>query len=113
MTDALPWLTKRRWGCLQAFKRQRILMERCFMAKEMILPNRKGEWVFPATGATMDSLRDAGWVRRVYFGDDQSLGFRLGRMPPLWEITDAGREAVKNCPDTFPGEPVYRKEADK
>ncbi len=109
MTE-LPWLTRTRWECLQAFKRQpRTLMDRAFMAKEMILPNRRGEWVFKASGATMDSLRDAGWVQRVYFGEDKQLGFRLGRMAPLWEITPAGRQAVQDCPDTFPGEPVYGK----
>ena len=71
-----PWLTKKRWQCLQAFKRQPRLMDRAFLAKELI-------------------------------GPKESLGFRLGGVPRMWQLTEAGREAVKNCPDTFPGEPVY------
>jgi hypothetical protein len=102
-----PWLTRRRWQCLQAFRRRPRLMDRAFVAKELILPNRKGQWTFPAAGATMDSLREAGWVQAVIIGPDDSLGFRLGRAPRMWQLTNAGREAVKNCPDTFPGEPVY------
>ena len=82
------------------------------MAKELITQNRKGEWVFPAKGATMDSLRDAGWVDRVQYGEGQNLGFRLGRTPTAWQITQAGRQAVQDCPDTFPGEPVYGKGGD-
>jgi hypothetical protein len=103
-----PWLTKTRWKCLQAFKRQPRLMDRAFLAKELITQNRKGDWTFPATGATMDSLRDAGWVQHVIIGPNDSLGFRLGGAPRMWQLTEAGREAVKNCPDTFPGEPVYK-----
>jgi hypothetical protein len=105
--DDLPWLTHRRWACLQAFKRQPELTRRAFVAREMILPNRRGEWCFKASGATMDSLRDAGWVQRVTFGEGQSLGFRLGGVPNAWQITQAGFQAVADCPDIFPGEPVY------
>ena len=25
----------------------------------------------------------------------------------LWTADDAGREAIRQCPDIFPGEPVY------
>jgi hypothetical protein len=102
-----PWLTKQRWNCLRAFKRQPRLMDTAFIPKQLVLPNRRGEWTFPATGATMHSLREAGWVKSIIIGPDDSLGFRLGKAPRMWEITEAGREAVKNCPDTFPGEPVY------
>lgn len=106
MSEA-PWLTKTRWKCLQAFKRQPRLMDRAFLPKELITQNRKGEWKFPATGATMDSLREAGWVQQVIIGPSNSLGFKLGGAPRMWQLTEAGKEAVKNCPDTFPGEPVY------
>lgn len=102
-----PWLTKTRWACLQAFKRQPRLMDRAFLAKELVTQNRRGEWTFPATGATMDSLRDAGWVQNVIIGPEKGLGFKLGGPIRMRQLTDAGREAVKNCPDTFPGEPVY------
>lgn len=103
-----PWLTRKRWSCLQAFKRQPRLMETAFVAKQLITQNRRGEWVFPASGATMDSLREAGWVQSVIIGPEKGLGFRMGGAIRMWQLTDAGREAVKNCPDTFPGEPVYR-----
>ena len=103
-----PWLTKSRWGCLQAFKRQPRLMDTAFIPRQLMLPNRRGDFTSPATGATMHSLREAGWVQHVIIGPDDSLGFRLGRAPRMWQMTDAGREAVNNCPDTFPGEPVYR-----
>jgi hypothetical protein len=104
----LPWLTERRWACLQAFKRQPHLMTRPFLAKEMIVPWRRGAQ-HKATGATMDSLRDAGWVQRVYYGEGEHLGFRLGRTPTAWQITQAGMQAVQDCPDIFPGDPVYGK----
>jgi len=106
MTDS-PWLTYTRWGCLQAFKRQPRLMDRAFIPKELMTPNRRGDFTFPATGATMDSLREAGWVQSVIIGPEKGLGFRLGGAVRMWQLTDAGREAVKNCPDTFPGKPVY------
>jgi hypothetical protein len=102
-----PWLTRRRWQCLQAFRRQPRLMDRAFLANELRIQHRNSDTYRPAAGATMDSLRDAGWVQQVIIGPDDSLGFRLGRAPRMWQLTDAGREAVKNCPDTFPGKPVY------
>ena len=108
MTD--PWLTRTRWKCLQAFKRQPHLMDRAFLAKEMATQSRRGEWKFPASGATMDSLRDAGWVQQVIIGPEKGLGFRLGGPVRMWQITEAGRKAVESCPDIFPGEPVYGKE---
>jgi hypothetical protein len=37
----------------------------------------------------------------------QGMPFQSGGPISAWEITDAGREAVKACPDTFPGDPVY------
>jgi hypothetical protein len=99
-----PWLTKKRWMCLQAFKRQPRLLDRAFLAREVLLgENRK-----PAAGVTMDSMREAGWVQSVIIGPEKGLGFRMGGPIRMWQLTDAGREAVKNCPDTFPGTPVYR-----
>ncbi len=102
-----PWLTQTRWACLKAFQRQPDLMDRPFQAKELITLNRKGDWVFPCSGATMHSLREAGWIDRVAVETNTSVGFRTGGPTHLWQITDAGRKAVENCPDVFAGEPTY------
>lgn len=104
-----PWLTKRRWNCLKAFQRQPHLMDRPFQAKELIICNRRGEWTFPASGAMVDSLRNAGWIEQVIVEPEKGLGFRVGGPVRMWQITDPGRDAVKACPDTFPGNPIYRK----
>lgn len=69
--------------------------------------NRRGEWKFPASGATMDSLREAGWVQSVIIGPEKGLGFRMGGPIRMWQLTETGKKAVENCPATFPGEPVY------
>ena len=102
-----PWLTKKRWYCLQAFKRQPRLMDRAFLAKELLVGWRWNDQLKPAKGPTIESLREAGWVEVVIIGPKRGLGFRMGGAIRMWQMTDAGRDAVQNCPDTFPGEPVY------
>jgi hypothetical protein len=114
MTPDTPqpaWLTKRRWQCLQAFRRQPRLMETAFLAKQLRIEFRDTGTYRPASGALMDSLRDAGWVQRVHIADGWGAGspFRMGALPTMWQLTDAGRKAVAECPDIFPGEPVYGK----
>lgn len=104
-----PWLTQKRWYALQAFKRQPHLMDRPFVAKELLVNWRWNDELRPATGPAMESLREAGWVTKVVVAQSWGNGsFRMGRIPHAWEITDAGRKAVDDCPDVFPGVPVYR-----
>lgn len=107
MSD-LPYLTRLRWACLQAFRRQPLLLGRAFLARELMVIYRDGGRETPGTGATLESLRAAGWVSGVIhdFGG-AGAPFRIGKPITLWQITDAGREAIRQCPDIFPGEPVY------
>ena len=106
-----PPLTRTRWGCLMALKENRVLRTRPFMAKELKTIYRGKEW--PATGATMHSLREAGWVEQISVGGKgEGMPFRSGGPATAWVITHAGQIAIDACPDTFPGEPVYGKEAD-
>ena len=102
-----PHLTRTRWECLIALKSNRVLMGRPFLARELVIRGRGGRpWV--SSGATMHSLREAGWVEQVSFGGaGEGMPFRTGGPATAWQITDAGRAAVDACPDTFPGEPVY------
>lgn len=57
----------------------------------------------------MVALEKAGWVERIDIGSTEGMPFRTGGPVRAWQVTDAGREAIAACPDTFPGEPVYRK----
>jgi len=107
MSD-LPYLTKQRWACLHALRRQPRMLDRAFLAKELLIHYRDNGPLKPASGAMMDSLRDAGWIERVVYDFGGSgAPFRMGRPVTMWQITDAGREAIRQCPDIFPGEPVY------
>lgn len=103
----IPHLTRTRWECLIALKSSRVLTTRPFLARELIIRGRGGR-PWPSTGATMHSLREAGWVEQVSVGGSgEGMPFRSGGPATAWQITDAGRAAVDACPDTFPGEPVY------
>lgn len=105
----LPYLTEVRWKCLRAFRDQPHLMRRPFLAKELKVPARNGV-LRPATGPTLVGLEKAGWVRRTIYGSPGTgMPFRTGGPISAWELTDAGREAIAACPDTFPGEPVYTR----
>ena len=108
---SLPYLTEVRWKCLLAFRQQPALMRRPFLAKELKVQGRNDVWR-PATGPTLSGLEKAGWVRRAIWGlPGTGMPFQSGGPISAWEITDAGREAVKHCPDTFPGGPVYNGDA--
>lgn len=102
-----PILTKRRWQCLVALRNSPALLDRPFMARELIIPYRRNNGA--AAGATMDSLRAAGWIERADMATTWGPGaaFRMGKTPQAWVVTEAGREAIKQCPDVFPGEPRY------
>lgn len=103
----LPYLTEVRWNCLRSFKRQPSLLRRPFLAKELKVPSRNGV-MRPATGPTLSGLEKAGWVRRTIWGQPGTgMPFQSGGPISAWELTDAGREAIAACPDTFPGDPVY------
>ena len=107
MIEEMPALTKVRWACLLAFKRQKVLMTRPFLPHELMYGGRRSGMT-PARGPTMVALERAGWVRRtVWGGAGQGMPFRSGGPVNAWEITEAGRVAIDACPDTFPGEPVY------
>lgn len=111
-----PYLTRARWEWLTALKQSRTLQSRPFLAHEL-----KYEWrseysgerkTRAATGATMASFEKAGWVERTTWGvPGQGMPFQCGGPINAWRITDAGRMAIELCPDTFPGDPVYRKGA--
>ena len=107
MTDA-PTLPRLRGACLQAFRRQPRLMDRAFMARELLVIYREGGRAMAGTGATLESLRQAGWVSGVIhdFGGAGAL-FRMVMPVTMWQSTDAGRESIRQCPDIFPGESVY------
>lgn len=104
-----PQLTRVRWAALKALKGQKALQRRPFMTRELMIPSRWSPGKSrPASGATLVSLEQAGWVRRIIIGDKgDGMPFRTGGQATAWEITDAGHEAIAACPDTFPGEPVY------
>jgi hypothetical protein len=108
MTDA-PHLTRQRWSCLIALRKNKVLQRREFLAREL-----QTEWrgkMRPASGATMHSLREAGWVEQVVIGGrGEGLPFRSGGPAKAWRVTEAGQKAIDACPDTFPGEPVYKKD---
>jgi hypothetical protein len=66
------------------------------------------KWGFEDLGDEPDKPRwRAWWADDGISGPEKGLGFRMGGPIRMRQLTDAGREAVKNCPDTFPGEPVY------
>lgn len=107
---APPYLTVVRFHCLRAFARQPSLLRRPFLAKELKVEGRNGV-LRPATGPTLFGLEKAGWVRRTIWGlPETGMPFQSGGPISAWELTDAGREAVAACPDTFPGDPVYSGE---
>lgn len=97
---SVPVLTPRRWQCLVALKRQPVLMRRAFMARELMIESRGRR--FPASGATLDSLRAAGWVEKVTVDWGAGRAFRMGAPPTSWRVTEAGRKAAEECPDIFP-----------
>ena len=111
----LPYLTKTRWQALLALKKAKALQSRPFLAKELKVKHysrvEPGKfYIRPAAGMTMITLEDAGWVRRTVWGaPGQGMPFQSGGPISAWEVTDAGREAIAACPDTFPGVPVYGK----
>ena len=108
MTDA-PHLTRQRWSCLIALRKNKVLQRREFLARELQTEWRGKMW--PASGATMHSLREAGWVEQVVIGGKgEGLPFRSGGPAKAWRVTEAGQKAIAACPDTFPGEPVYKKD---
>jgi hypothetical protein len=98
-----PNLTSARWEVLLYLKTHPHLMARPFLAREIRVAYRGGKHG-PASGATMHSLREAGWLRHVVVGDKPGeMPFRTGGPAACWEITDTGREAVAACPDEYPG----------
>jgi len=106
MTDK-PNLTIGRWMALRALSEQPVLLRRPFMARELKVGVRGGKRR-PASGATMDALRKAGWAEKVTVGDaGEGMPFRTGGASTCWQITDAGRAAVDACPDEYPGDPAY------
>ena len=101
-----PPLTRGRWACLLALKASPVLRRRPFLARELVTEFRGRQW--PSSGATMHSLREAGWVEQVVVGDKgEGMPFRTGGPATAWVVTEAGQAAIDACPDTFPGEPVY------
>ncbi len=105
----VPHLTGIRWRCLMGLRASPTLLRRPFLARELIYAGRNGA-PRPVSGATMFSLEEAGWVERITIGNE-GMPFRTGGPQNAWQVTDAGREAIKACPDTFPGEPVYGERA--
>jgi hypothetical protein len=111
MSD-IPHLTKRRWDCLRALKASKVLQRREFLAGELMVAGRSGH-LKPASGATLYSLCEAGWVAPVvYGGHGEGMPFRTGGAVRAWRLTPAGLKAIEACPDTFPGEPVYSSKPD-
>ena len=103
----VPNLTIGRWAALMALKKQPVLLRRPFVARELKIMCR-GSHMRPASGATMDALRTAGWAEKIVVGGKgEGMPFRTGGESTCWQITDAGREAVEACPAEFPGDPVY------
>lgn len=102
-----PHLTRSRWAALVALRNSPSLLRRPFLPKELRLLGRSGNFHYNATGATMVALEKAGWVERSTWGVGSGMPFQAGGPISAWSITDAGREAIAACPDTFPGEPVY------
>jgi hypothetical protein len=111
----IPHLTRVRWQILLALRNNRVLQNRPFLAKELMVKHhsrsRPGEFYMrPAAGMSMITLEQAGWVERTTWGaKGQRMPFQSGGPLSAWQLTDAGRAAIAACPDTFPGEPVYRK----
>ena len=107
---AIPHLTKSRWAYLRALKGSIALRTRPFLAKELRTVKGDFRQQFTATGATMSSLCDAGWIEkvRVEIGG-RGAPFRVGSVAQTYRVTDAGLAAIDACPDTFPGQPVYEK----
>lgn len=106
----IPHLTNTRWAYLCALKASKTLQSRPFLAGELATLRADGGRGFPATGATMASLRDAGWLVPVPLDvGGPGAPFRVGRMAQAWRLTEAGRAAIAACPDTFPGPPVYQE----
>ena len=69
-----PNLTIGRWAALRALQDQPILMRRPFIARELKILCR-GNHRRPASGATMDALRKAGWAEKITVG---GTGARIG-----------------------------------
>jgi len=59
-----PRLTLGRWTALMALKDQPELQHRPFAARELKVMHRGGNRR-PASGATLDALRSAGWAEKV------------------------------------------------
>ena len=111
MTD-LPMLTQTRWAALIALKSSRALQSRPFLARELNYAGGRHGQVVAGHGATMASLAEAGWLEAVVVGKKgDGMPFRSGGAGRAWQLTEAGRIAVAACPDTFPGGPVYGKNA--
>jgi hypothetical protein len=108
MTDQRPPnLTLGRWNALRALKEQPVFLRRPFVARELKITVRGGKRR-PASGATMDALRMAGWAEKITVGGPgEGMPFRTGGASTAWRITDAGRAAVAACPDEYPGDPTY------
>lgn len=106
-----PHLTRARWACLIALKQSPALLRRPFLPREVKMLSRNNKTTYPATGPTMVALEKAGWVERTTWGTGPGMPFQSGGPINAWSITDAGREAIAACPDTFPGEPVYGRRA--
>lgn len=108
MTDHAeqPHLTRSRWSALKMMKDQKSLLRRPFLSKELKRVSRNEKAVHSSHGALLVSLEKAGWVERITV---QNVGvpFLPGGPRNAWQVTDAGREAIAACPDTFPGDPVY------
>jgi hypothetical protein len=107
-----PHLTRARWYLLRALKGSKVAQSRPFLPKEVVVTYdyraRPGTYERQATGPGMVSLEKAGWVKRVAWGaSGQGMPFQSGGSMNTWQLTDAGREAIAACPDTFSGEPVY------
>ncbi len=101
-----PILTRVRWEYLRFIKSSMSLQNRPFLARELFWHSRSGRR-FPAGGAAMATLRDAGWIEAIEFGGAGSgMPFRSSGLTRAWQLTEAGKKAVAACPDTFPGVPV-------
>lgn len=100
-----PHLTKTRWMFLTALKHSPALLRRPFLAHELKYKKQT------ARGATLVALEQAGWVERTVWGaPGQGMPFKSGGPVTAWQVTPAGLNSIKTCPDTFPGAPVYDKE---
>ena len=107
-----PTLTLTRWAALKALKASTVLRRRPFLARELIYAGGRRGSMIAATGATMDSLRGAGWIEAVpVCQPGEAMPFRSSGPMMAWQVTEAGHAAIAACPDTFPNGPVCDGEA--